>query len=79
MKTPSTPHFYVDGIELAPGFYGPSGDMLSTVPALGADVLLGAYYNGGLGWNGLISDTIWYDHALTNAERLRVESYLAGS
>jgi Concanavalin A-like lectin/glucanases superfamily len=75
----ATPHLYVDGSEPAIGFLGPSGDMQSTVPALGANVVLGAYYNGQFGWNGLISDVIWYDHALTNSERALVEAWLVSA
>ena len=73
----ATPHFYVDGSELAIGFLGPSGDMQPMVPDGGADVLLGTYYEGSYGWNGLISDALWYDHALTDTERGQVETWLS--
>ena len=72
------PHLFVDGIEVAVSFNGPNGDIQPAVPVLGADVLLGAYFNGSLGFVGPITDVLWYDRTLNDAERRQVEAQLAG-
>ena len=49
------------------------------VPAGGANVELSGYQSTvpyGYGLDGFIGEFVWYDHALSEAERAQVERYL---
>jgi hypothetical protein len=74
--TPSGPRLYRTSTEMTSYTLGPSGDTAQTVPSLGADFLLTGYFNGALGFDGFLSEVLWYDHALTTTERVNVETYL---
>lgn len=69
-------HFFKNGTEITAMQISGGGDMVDTVPHIGTTVRLGAYYDGGLGAIGPISEILLYDHALLNAERQQVEAYL---
>lgn len=74
----ATPHAYINGgTELTTARYGPNGDMTITVPGLGSVVRMGAYWDGNYGWNGYISDVLFYNRTLADTERQSIENYLA--
>jgi hypothetical protein len=60
--------------------YGPGSPDWSASPPLGNDVLLCTYYEGytgaSLDWQGQMAEMLIYDHALTDADRATLESYL---
>ena len=74
--TSSAPKFYQQGVEQTTYSFAGGGDMAPVVPNVGTDVVVGGYYEGSYGVDGYICALLWYDRALTNPERLQVESYL---
>ena len=76
-KLTAGPKLYLNRVDHSTNYTVSSGvDMAPTVPNIGADVNLGGYYTGDYGITGPVSEVIWYDHAITDAERLQVEDYL---
>lgn len=61
-------------------YLGPSGDIGPVVPNVGTDVMIGGYYvpDAIFGLTGYLCEVIYYDHALTDDDRLQVEDYLKG-
>jgi hypothetical protein len=57
---------------------GGSGDLTFPIPDLGIDAILGAYYDKQFGYGGNVAELLAYDHALTDTERQKLESYLQG-
>jgi hypothetical protein len=72
----SGPRFFVDGVEMTDYFISSGGDIWPTVPDIGADVLLGGYVDPSLSMTGYLGAVLWYDHALSDADRVKVENYL---
>ena len=48
------------------------------IPPLGADMLMGANYIHGGPMDAQVAAVVWYDHAISDAERQQVEQYLQG-
>lgn len=69
-------HFYKNGADTGIQQLSSGGDMVDVVPDVGTTARLGAYYDGGLGTIGPISEILLYDHALTDPERIKIEQYL---
>lgn len=71
------PRLWISGTEITGvNYLGPSGDALETVPDVGADIRIGAYFNGNYPLQADLGEIVMYDHALTDADRQQVESYL---
>jgi hypothetical protein len=70
------PKFYQQGVEQTTYSFGGGGDLLPTVPNIGTDVIVGGYYEGSYGIDGYLCALLWYDRALSDPERLQVETYL---
>lgn len=66
---------YQDGAQMAVVPDDGAG-ISAVVPDVSPDVIVGGYYTSAYWFNGQIAEIIWYDHALTDAERLKVEGYL---
>ena len=72
------PRVWVNGTEIPGTPSGPSGDAQQTVPALGADVDLGGYYDGTSFMGGFMGEMLMFDSALVDTDRQTAESYLTG-
>jgi hypothetical protein len=75
---PNEPHMYVNGTEILE-FVAYGGDMqpaILPVEYIGTDIQFNGYAGYQYGHDGLISEIIWYDHAVTEAERAQIETYL---
>lgn len=66
---------YQDGVPMSV-VVGDGAGISPAVPDVGADVIMGGYYTGAYWFNGQIAEIIWYDHALTDTQRVAVENYL---
>jgi hypothetical protein len=72
----SGPRFFLNSTEVVTYGLGPSGDSAPAVPNIGTEVALGSYYEGSYGVNGYIGEVLWYNRALSDADRVQVENYL---
>ena len=77
--TPGGAHLYSDGAEVTSYSVPTGSDIPQTVTNVDGDVVLGGYQTGQpLGMNANICEVIWYDHALTDPQRVLIEDYLRG-
>lgn len=76
---PHEPHFYVDSTEIT-DYVTYSGDLqpsIMPIEYIGSDVQFGTYNTPpGYGVDGDVAEILWYDHALTDPERVQIETYL---
>jgi hypothetical protein len=72
------PKFYYNSATSYVIANGSGGAVLGPLPSLGADVVMGAYFDGTGPLVGQIAAMLWYDRVLLDEERQQVESYLRG-
>jgi hypothetical protein len=69
------PRFFKNGTGIT-DYFGSSYELSRPVPSVGADVLLGGYFDGSFPLDDHVAAMIWYDRFLVDSERVQVENYL---